>query len=249
MSNAPAGWYPNPGPEGGQRFWDGEQWTDQQQPGASAAYQPPASPVDAMAKRRATNARTLKIFGGALGALLLIVIIGAAVGGDDEEPAASDSKSDAGASAAPPKADESPAAPPKPAKPIEQVQDAVDESDADDPTVSRWGGRGSWLVEFKVKDNLSMGMVRGGIAIDVFDIAEEISKLDDDVPVKEVAFRGTFPLVDKFGEEEDGQVFFTTFRGSDIRKINYDNVMTSEMDTVEALAIDNIVGLHPDFRD
>ena len=39
MSN-PAGWYPQP--DGQQRYWDGEQWTEHFAPGAAPTVTPPA---------------------------------------------------------------------------------------------------------------------------------------------------------------------------------------------------------------
>ncbi|WP_241260686.1 DUF2510 domain-containing protein [Rhodococcus sp. KRD197] len=46
MTSPTPGWYSDPDPTnaGGQRFWDGAQWTDQATPGASASTPPPTAP-------------------------------------------------------------------------------------------------------------------------------------------------------------------------------------------------------------
>jgi hypothetical protein len=216
-------------------------------------------------KRRQTNALTLKIVGGVVAAVVLIGIIGAALGAGGDDSSGDTSKPVVASSATDDQtAGEEPSAPPSqsptekpektpsekpapPASPKEQLEAAIEDSDADNVHLKPWSGAGSWLVEFDVKDNLSRGLIQGGIAIDVFDMAERIS--DTGVPVKEVAFRGMFPLVDKFGNEKPGQVFFTTLRGSTMNKINYDNIDNTQVDLIKALAIGHIVVLHPDLQD
>lgn len=105
---------------------------------------------------------------------------------------------------------------------------------------------GLWEVQFKVRDNLSKGTIRTGIAKDVYAMAEPISKTD--VKFKELAIRGTFPLTDEFGNTEPGQVFYTTFTRATLRKIDYDNPTALTFENMERLVIDGIVVLHPDFR-
>src|ERR1035437_5769593 len=48
MTQAPAGWYPQP--DGTQRYWDGSAWTEHTAPGAALATPPapPAAPVVAV---------------------------------------------------------------------------------------------------------------------------------------------------------------------------------------------------------
>lgn len=75
MSQQPANWYPDPEGNGGLRYWDGTQWTDQRAPGA-----PSAKP-----KRRGRGCLT--IIGAAVVLLVLIGIIAAiASSGSSSKP-------------------------------------------------------------------------------------------------------------------------------------------------------------------
>ena len=100
-------------------------------------------------------------------------------------------------------------------------------------------------VGFKVGDNLSNGTIRTGIANDVFAMAEPVNK--SGVKFKELAFRGTFPLTDKYGNTKAGQVFFTTFTKKTLNKIQFDNAVATSFDNMENLVIDGIIVLHPDL--
>ena len=75
MSQSPAGWYPQS--DGRQRYWDGQQWTEQFAPG-QAGHPVPAMP----APKRAWYAKKRVIMPGAL--LALFVLMGALGGGGDE---------------------------------------------------------------------------------------------------------------------------------------------------------------------
>lgn len=102
-------------------------------------------------------------------------------------------------------------------------------------------------IKFKVGDNLSNGTIRTGIAQDIFAMAE--AALKSGVPFDELAFRGMFPLTDKYGDTKAGQVFFTTFTRDTLEKINFDNPVATQFDNIENLSIDGIVMLHPDLRE
>lgn len=74
--NTPAGWYPDPEQAGQQRYWDGQQWTDDQAPGS----QPP--PV-----KKSGIPTWVKALIGIVGVLVLMVACGALLsGGGDETP-------------------------------------------------------------------------------------------------------------------------------------------------------------------
>ena len=102
-------------------------------------------------------------------------------------------------------------------------------------------------VGFKVGDNLTDGTIRTGIANDVYAMAEPINK--SGVKFKELAFRGTFPMSDKYGNTKPGQVFFTTFTKKTLNKIQYDDIVATSFDNMENLVIDGIIVLHPDLRE
>jgi peptidoglycan/LPS O-acetylase OafA/YrhL len=44
----PAGWYPDPSGSGRQRYWDGNQWTDNYSPAAAPAAAQPAGPLPSL---------------------------------------------------------------------------------------------------------------------------------------------------------------------------------------------------------
>ena len=61
---APAGWYPDPGGSGGQRWWDGDQWTDALQPSPGQGAMPPPGPPMAPSSASAAESPTHHLFGG-----------------------------------------------------------------------------------------------------------------------------------------------------------------------------------------
>ncbi|WP_285185305.1 DUF2510 domain-containing protein [Rhodococcus sp. MEB041] len=83
MTTPTPGWYSDPDPAnvGGQRFWDGTQWTNQATPGASAPAPPPTAPGG---QQGGSNCG-LKIFLAIAAAALLLVGIGSVFGLGEEE--------------------------------------------------------------------------------------------------------------------------------------------------------------------
>ena len=67
---SPAGWYPDPDGSGGQRYFDGQSWTDQRQPSAAGVEAGVASP------RRSTGLDAKVIAGLAAAAVLLVAVVG-----------------------------------------------------------------------------------------------------------------------------------------------------------------------------
>lgn len=131
-----------------------------------------------------------------------------------------------------------------PATPLAKLQKAVDDSDADHPKVTKT--QKALDVEFDVKDNFGNGAIQGGIAIDVFDMAERIAKAG--VPFTKITFTGMFPLIDKLGNEEDGPVFRATFTAGILGKIKYDNIDNTSLDLIGDLAAGPVF-LLPDLQD
>lgn len=86
MTSPTPGWYSDPDPTnaGGQRFWDGAQWTDQATPGASASTPPPTVPGSPEGQQGGGN-RGLKIFLAIAAAALLLVGIGSMFGLGEED--------------------------------------------------------------------------------------------------------------------------------------------------------------------
>jgi hypothetical protein len=64
-----------------------------------------------------------------------------------------------------------------------------------------------------------------------------------------IDIEGTFPLVDEFGNEEQGRVYEAVFRRKIVEKINFEGIDEGSLDAVERLTATGSVGLHPDIRD
>jgi hypothetical protein len=113
MSQIPAGWHPQP--DGRQRYWDGQQWTDQFAAGQGGAPSPGQGKP-----KRAWYAKKRFIIPGAV--IALFVLIGALNGGGDATntgtPVSAESSAPAKPAAAPaPSAEASPTSSSKPAVP------------------------------------------------------------------------------------------------------------------------------------
>jgi hypothetical protein len=106
---------------------------------------------------------------------------------------------------------------------------------------------GFLTVRFKVADNFTDGAIRGGIAIDTFAILE--AALDSGAEWRMIDIEGTFPLVDEFGNEEQGRVYQAVFRRKIVEKINFEGIDEGSLDGVERLTASGSIGLHPDLRD
>lgn len=271
MTSPAPGWYPNPDPNvGGNRYWDGAAWTItdseyRSQSGNGGAAIPPSGSSaavwtaarssslssDELAKRKSLNKKILIGAGSLLTLLIVIGAIGAASdsGSSSDENVAVDTASEATASTdasfdeEPPP---SPTQPPKPSKPIDVVAEAVADSDAKSASAKQLDAR-TVEVTFKVADNFTNGLIRGGIAMDSFDVARRVSEAD--VPYRFLSLVGTFPLIDKYGNESDGKVFSVTFDLNEIRKINWDNFVPTEIEDVEAFSTTGLVFLFPDLRE
>lgn len=109
MSQIPAGWHPQP--DGRQRYWDGQQWTDQFAAGQGGAPSP-----EQVKPKRAWYAKKRFIIPGAL--VALFILIGALNGGGDVTDTGTPASAESSAPAKPAAAAKSPAAKPaaKPSK-------------------------------------------------------------------------------------------------------------------------------------
>jgi Domain of unknown function (DUF4352)/Protein of unknown function (DUF2510) len=63
----PAGWYPDPDGSGGQRYWDGSQWTEHRSPAAPEPTEPPP-PAEPQASEQPTTVVPLRPAGNHVGA-------------------------------------------------------------------------------------------------------------------------------------------------------------------------------------
>ena len=97
-NNVPAGWHSDPTVPGGQRWWDGEKWTDHTHPPPPAAQppatqpqasmpSPPAANINSQAQDTAAprrNKRTAYLVGG--GVLVLLIALAQVANDDDATP-------------------------------------------------------------------------------------------------------------------------------------------------------------------
>jgi uncharacterized protein DUF4352/uncharacterized protein DUF2510 len=103
MSNTPAGWYPQP--DGQQRYWDGQQWTEHFAPGTAQQTQAAAAPATVMAAGITSTPRPwfkkkrILIPAGLVGAVIFGSALGA--GGGDEPTQDAALKSSTSSSAVP----------------------------------------------------------------------------------------------------------------------------------------------------
>jgi hypothetical protein len=70
----PAGWYPDPDGSGGQRYFDGQSWTDHRYP--AAAFDAP--PLDEAAAAPGSKGPNGKVIAGVIAAVVVLVIVGVA---------------------------------------------------------------------------------------------------------------------------------------------------------------------------
>lgn len=218
-------------------------------------YPPPPPKPPGFKDSLLTWAKKHPVWAGIAAVLIVLTLIGLAVPAEDtnEDAKAADSSTNVEPSKAPasstpskePSAAPSTSKPAKPKTPLEALKAKLKKTDVKVKTVEI-DPDGVALVEFKVQDNFTKGMIRTGIANDVFAIAEAAHK--SKVRIKELQMRGLAPLTDEYGQTEEGQAFFTTFAGSTLARINYDEITIKTFDNLENLAIDGIVVLLPDLR-
>ena len=123
-----------------------------------------------------------------------------------------------------------------------RIEDALGTSNRDVRRVSEARQQGDRLVvRWAINDNLTAGMVRRGAQIDVRDMLEVIAAGSETYTT--VLLRGTFAMVDQFGNASESPVVEATYTKDTIDRINFDNFLT---DNVYAIA--EATDLHTEFR-
>lgn len=183
-----------------------------------------------------------------IGIVVVVVIIGSVTGGNGgDDKNTSNSSSSSTSSKTHSTASKSAAATSKSNKPEDLIQAALGD-DADGVKTTKIGAN-AYAVKFKIKDNFTNGMIRDGIALDVFHMLKAVSTQGAPKGTYKLQFQGTFAMQDKYGKAitPDPVVFNATFNRATADKIQYDNINAASWDTLKELA-DGDVWLHPAFN-
>lgn len=209
---------------------------------------PPPPQPQTFPQKVITWARKHPIWAGVIALLVVSILAAPFTGTSETEPTAKDDtssetkKDDAGDKAEKSKAPKGSEAPAKPKTPRQLVEEAVDDLDVEGAKVSDETTPRDYVIEFEVSDNLTNDMIRTGADNDAKEILEAVAKADP--KLRSVGIRGLFPLVDDYGEESKGQVYWAYFPRAVVQRINWDN-----LDVVELETIADAYALHPDMRD
>lgn len=192
-----------------------------------------------------------KVIVGGIAALAIFAGIGNMTGTEEEAPAAA---------AAAPEATETPA----PTQDTQEAPQATTEApeattEAPEPltndeligqALADSGVKGAavdedfenLVVTFPVQDNFSAHLIKVGAENDAKALMEALN--NSEAEFTDLGIRGTFPLVDNYGNETDGQVLWAYFEQDSLNKINWDNLLILELSEIaDAYAV------HPDLRD
>lgn len=267
--STPAGWYPDAEIPGGQRYWDGSQWTEHRTPppAESAADPAPASPAlpppdvstvvaagdEPPKKGLGTGAKIGIGVAAVFGVLILLGAIGSAMGGGDKNEGASASSSSPSApSNAGSPATSPTSASPTSASPTEDgtaaakaaIIAAIGDNNRDGappPSVTITTGK-AINVEWAAKDNLTEGLVKDSLRLDAVNVLKAVHE-NVKTPYTEVNLKATFSLVDKLGNTSEDMVFNAVIPKAIVDKINYDNFDFHNIDGLDENAF-----IHPAFR-
>jgi hypothetical protein len=95
----PPGWYDDPGQPGAKRYWDGQQWTENTQPGVAAQAAPPGfAPAGAAPAK--SGSRMLPLLGVLVAAVTAVLVFVLLSGGDDNKKSSGSSGSSGGSAKA-----------------------------------------------------------------------------------------------------------------------------------------------------
>lgn len=123
------------------------------------------------------------------------------------------------------------------------LADAIGGSNRDaDPRLEVTDFDGTVEVIWTINDNLTDGMIKGGARLDIRNMLEVMAGTD--YPYSNIIFRGTFPLVDNFGNSSEETVVTAEYSRETVERINFSNFLT---DNVYTIADD--VFIHAAFQD
>jgi hypothetical protein len=108
--------------------------------------------------------------------------------------------------------------------------------------------KGGYLIEieYRANDNLTVGMIKGGIFMDAIDFSKKIFQKPSCREIKIYMLKPFFTLIDKYGNEKEEQVAKLVLRRDIANKINWENITN---DMFEGLLIEEgQLWLHPAFN-
>ena len=94
----------------------------------------------------------------------------------------------------------------------------------------------------KMNDNLSKNFMLKGAYLNAKDIIKSVYTVAGD-KITSYQFVFNFPLVDMYGNEEDGKVLSFDMSKETVEKINWDNITTDNL-----IALSENVFMHPDLK-
>ncbi|MGV3152653.1 hypothetical protein [Sarcina ventriculi] len=94
----------------------------------------------------------------------------------------------------------------------------------------------------KMNDNLSKNFMLKGAYLNAKDIIKSVYAVAGD-KITSYQFVFNFPLVDMYGNEEDGKVLSFDMSKETVEKINWDNITTDNL-----IALSQNVFIHPDLK-
>ncbi|MDB0581399.1 hypothetical protein [Salinicoccus roseus] len=114
--------------------------------------------------------------------------------------------------------------------PMEEIEQAATDVVGEERLVEVNGliteGTGTVQITFQANDNFSTSWVKGGIRTDMADILFALKEMD--YTFENAGISATFPLVDQYGNEEDGNVIEADFDQEALNQINPENQYTVE---------------------
>jgi hypothetical protein len=122
------------------------------------------------------------------------------------------------------------------------VEDALGDSNRDVERITDFyiGYDDLVVVSWTINDNLTENMIKRGAQLDIVKVAESLCEADY---CNGLRMRGTFPLQDKYGNVSEEEVVFVHYDSSTLKRINWDNFITSNVYDVADKA-----SIHPLFE-
>jgi hypothetical protein len=104
--------------------------------------------------------------------------------------------------------------------------------------IKQIGGGWGVFVEFNADDNLTSGLIKAGIEADMQESYESLYTSDH--KVKQASMGAFYPLIDRYGNEEQGLIYKTVLRRKVAEKINWANAHFLQWDSLWDVTFQNV---------